>query len=90
MKCHNLTFCLLASIALSGCISDPKYVEEDFGKSVTQMINAQIYDPKAASQPDELPPLLVDGEVATIGVDGYRESTKRKDSKPSNVSITLE
>lgn len=84
---HLIVF---ASLPLTGCVLDPRHVEDDFGKSVKQMISAQIYDPKAASQPDELPPLLLDGEVAGTSMDGYREDAKRKEKSDSNLTITID
>ena len=89
MKYPYLAFVVLLQLSVTGCISDPKQVEDDFGSSVKQMVNAQIYDPVAASQPDSMPPLILDGAVAGTGVDGYRTDAKRKEKASSNISFSI-
>ncbi len=68
-------------VLLGGCSADPKYVEEDFGNSVRQMVAAQIYDPVTASNPAEEPPELLDGAGASESVTGYRESARRRSTR---------
>lgn len=75
------------STLASGCISDPKFVEEDFGNSVRQMVQSQIYDPAAASTPSELPPESQDGVTSSTSVEDYQEHSKRpkKDQEERSV-----
>ena len=89
MKYTYLTFIVLLQLSLTSCISDPKHVENDFGTSVRQMVDAQIYDPAAASQPDLIPPLIIDGTVAGTGIDGYRADAKRKEKASSNITFSV-
>ena len=90
MKYIYLAFAALLQLSVSGCISDPKHVEDDFGTSVKQMVAAQIYDPAAASRPDLIPPLILDGEVAGAGVDGYREGAKKgEDRSTSKITFSV-
>lgn len=86
---------LTALTALSGmglgCVSDPNFVEEDFGNSVRQMVQGQIYDPAAASTPSELPPDSQDGVTSSTSVEDYREHSKRpkKEQERSVINIGL-
>ena len=81
MNIFALTSISASILFLSGCISDPKIVEEDFGKSVQQMINGQIADPAVASNPDLEGPLLIDGVAASESVLGYRKDAKRPEKR---------
>ena len=84
----TISACIFASfIVLTGCIIDPKHVEEDFGKSVRQMVNAQIYDPVIASNPAELGPETIDGPVSATSVEEYREGAKKEKDNPITFSI---
>ena len=57
----------LISIFVSGCSStDPTRVEADYGNSVRNMIEAQIYDPDAAKYPPSEPPTTLDGSYAEM------------------------
>ena len=94
MKRNYLTAlsALIASsaLALGGCIIDPTHVEEDFGSSVRQMIAGQIYDPEAASNPDENAPALVDGVAVTRAIEGYREDAKREERRERGTIVQPE
>jgi hypothetical protein len=67
---------LLAS-TLTACANtadtDPVRVEQDFGRSVDQMIEAQIYDPKAARKPPTEPPMGLDGVQGEAILKTHRE-----------------
>jgi hypothetical protein len=59
---------------IAGCnTSDPLRVEEDFGNSVHQMVQGQIYDPNAALFPDPEPPMTSDGIRAGNALESYRK-----------------
>lgn len=90
MKYRYIVVIGLLQVSLAGCISDANYVEDDFGTSVRQMVDAQIYDPAAASQPDLIPPLLIDGEVVGTTVEGYRQDAKREDKAGSNIVFSID
>ena len=67
----------LAALTSGGCAwQEPARVEADFGKSVRQMVQAQIHDTQAASRPATNGPDLIDGSTAAIGVEGVRQATR--------------
>ncbi len=75
-----------AAVLLAGCAStDATRVEEDFGTSVRQMVDAQIYDPEAAKNPRKDPPMGLDGVQAEAVLDVYREHV----GDPEEVTETL-
>ncbi len=79
-----------ASLA-AGCATtdtDPVRVEDDFGKSVRQMISAQIYDPAAARNPAVQPPMGLDGVQATAVLQAQREHVG--DPKEVNKQMRIE
>ena len=80
---------VLMQIGLSGCIIDPTVVEDDFGQSVRQMVEGQIYDPVTASNPSVDGPLIVDGVVVGTIVGGYREAAKRKADSTNTITFTV-
>lgn len=76
----KFSFVALWVICLGGCTAstDPIQVENDYGNSVRQMIDAQIYDPAAVHNP----PTQVPGFDAPKGHNVLEEY--RKDvAKPS-------
>ncbi|QBQ55878.1 hypothetical protein [Nitrosococcus wardiae] len=73
-------------VLLLGCTStDPVRVEQDFGNSVRNMIQAQIYDPEAARNPPVDPPAALDGAKAGEALKEYRQDV----GKPSKVEKEL-
>ena len=65
----------LAALVAGGCAwHEPARVEEDFGESVRQMVQAQIHDPQTAARPAVNGPELLDGTTADISIEGYRQS----------------
>ena len=70
---NTLPLLLLSGFMLAGCTStDPRRVENDFGESVRQMINAQLYDPEAAADPPLIGVDTLDGPTAATTIDNYR------------------
>lgn len=62
MRHPNVTIILLASLLLASCATSPApRVDADLGKSVSSMIQAQTYDPRAAAHPPTLGPAIGDG-----------------------------
>jgi hypothetical protein len=65
------------ALVLGACANtsdtDPVRVEQDFGRSVDQMIEAQIYDPKAARKPPAEPPMGLDGVQGEAILKTHRE-----------------
>ena len=74
---NSLGAVFVSAFLVAGCATtdtDPSRVEDDFGNSVRHMVNAQIYDPVAAQNPPEAPPMGIDGVQAEAAIDVYRKS----------------
>lgn len=65
-----------ATVLLSGCADTP-VADADYGSSVQQMVQAQTYDPAAASNPPELAPETSDGERLKNALKVYREDVAK-------------
>jgi hypothetical protein len=64
---------LVASLLLTACTrSDPVRVEQDFGNSVRNMIEAQTYNPEASRHPPVNPPEVLDGTKGNRVIETYR------------------
>ncbi len=75
---------------LSGCAStDAVRVEEDFGNSVRNMIQAQTYNPDAARNPPSEPPKVLDGTVGRRVLETYRGDVAppRKTEQPIQLDV---
>ena len=79
-KTYNLlgiTMLSIASLVLTGCNSEPKRVEADFGNSATQMIQASTYNPEAAASTESKPVIGMDGKRAMSSMEAMRTDTER-------------
>lgn len=78
-----------AAALLSGvvtvAVAGPTATEADFGNSVRNMIEQQTYDPKAAAQPAQNPPTMMDGERAAAALKVYRTQTE----KPAKTDVPI-
>lgn len=72
---HPIAFAIV-TLALSGCADTP-VADADYGKSVPQMVQAQTYDPAAASNPPELAPEITDAERVKNALDVYRKDVAK-------------
>ncbi len=86
---RNSAFIGLASYMISGCLTPPKTLEEDFGVSVRQMVKSQIYDPVVAAEPGDLPPEILDGIAASESLKGYRERSVHEDEEDEDLTLIL-
>ena len=78
---------LLGMSALSSCTwYETPRVESDFGVSVRQMVAAQIYDPKAASEPSLFGPDAHTGDAANIAVEAYLRASAQARVQRSRTS----
>lgn len=81
---------VVAMLSATGCSStDPVRVEEDFGNSVRNMVNAQIYNPNAAKNPPAEPPLALDGEKADKVLEAYRGDVYKPEKAERPISIRI-
>ena len=68
-----LTF---ASLTSTGCSTEPKRVEADYGNSVQQMVQASTYNPEAAASTESIPVLGMDGKRAMNSLDAMKTDTE--------------
>lgn len=69
----------IITLAVSGC-GTPE-TDADYGRSVRQMVQAQTYDPAAASNPPELAPETADGARLKNALDVYRKDVAKGSAK---------
>ena len=77
------TILSLSALITSGCgtiAGDMTKVEEDYGNSVRQMVQAQIYDPNAANFPSRQGPMSSDGDKAVRTLESYRNDIPKPES----------
>lgn len=75
----KLPACIIAGVLLAplaGCVDNPPRNAE-FGDSVRAMVDAQTFDPEAASNPPEAAPETGDGQRLENVVGGYRKDVAR-------------
>lgn len=63
------------TLAMAGCANT--YSDEDYGRSVQQMVQSQTFDPAAASNPPELAPEITDGARLQNALDVYRKDVAK-------------
>lgn len=79
---------LTLNLTLVGCADTP-HSDAQRGEAVRQMIQAQTYDPAAASNPPALAPEVGDGERIRNAIDNYRKDVA-KGSEEVKQSIIFE
>lgn len=86
----RLGWTALLLLAIAGCVStEPVRVEEGFGKSVNQMVQAQTYNPEAAARTESLPVKEMDGKMAVDSLNALRKETAR-DTETLNSVINVQ
>lgn len=73
MNTIHMSGLVIAALALSACAT----TDDDYGQSVRQMVQAQTFDPAAASNPPELPPEVTDGARLQNALDVYRKDVAK-------------
>jgi hypothetical protein len=78
---------LAASLALAGCARTP--LEADYGRSVQNLNESQVYDPITLTRPSTAAVVGGDPDMINLGLTNLRTSaTDRKEvPKPVNISI---
>lgn len=66
---------VIAVLAVSGCANTTS--DDDYGQSVRQLVQAQTFDPAAASNPPELAPEITDGARLQNALDVYRKDVAK-------------
>jgi hypothetical protein len=77
------------SAATSGCSTEPKRVEADYGNSVTQTVQAATYNPEAAASTESIPVVGLDGKRAMRTLDAMRTDTERPEDFDDIIDIEL-
>jgi hypothetical protein len=80
---YYATILSLGVLFTSGCgttAGDMTNVEDDYGNSVKQMVQAQIYDPNAANFPSRQGPMSYDGDKAVRTLESYRKDIPKPES----------
>ena len=80
----------LAGIILCvGCTNKMENLQEDFGKSYRNMVEAQIYNPDAARNPPLDPPMSLDGEKGELILKTYRETVGTPKAIERDIKIQI-
>ena len=66
---------VVATLVVAGCANT--FSDEDYGRSVQQMVQSQTFDPAAASNPPEMPPPVTDAERLKNALDVYRKDVAK-------------
>ena len=77
------------SAVTSGCSTEPKRVEADYGNSVSQMVQAQTYNPEAAASTESVPVIGLDGKRAMSTLDALRTDTERPEDFDDIIDIEV-
>ncbi len=90
MKIPYLTITVATGLVLigSGCANQNR-TEVDFGNSVRQMVEQQIYDMNAASSPDTNAVLGGDPDRLNNTLEGHREDVANPGDVAAPVTINL-
>ncbi|MGQ0592863.1 MAG: hypothetical protein ACT4QB_09490 [Gammaproteobacteria bacterium] len=81
---------LSAALLLTACTwSDPVRVEQDFGKSVRNMVKAQTYNPEASRHPPVDPPERLDGTRGNRALEIYRGDIAKPEVVDQPIRINI-
>jgi hypothetical protein len=87
-KCGITLNAMVLVALLAGCATEPTPLDEDFGKSVRQMMAAQRYEPPGAPALPEEPPVL-DGLKADEAIRTYRGEDGKQEEAAQPIVIDL-
>lgn len=66
---------VLVTLAVAGCANT--FSDDDYGRSVQQLVQSQTLDPATASNPAEFAPDFTDGERLKNALDVYRKDVAK-------------
>jgi len=81
------TVTAISALAAAGCVDMPS--DADYGTSVSQMIEAQTYDAKAAANPREEAPTSSDGARLQNALDNYRKDVAKGPEVERELEFTV-
>jgi hypothetical protein len=76
MNTLHATAIAIVTLWIAGCADTP-LADADYGNSVRQMIQAQTFDPAAASNPPALGPDITDGARLEAALEIYRKDVAK-------------
>ena len=88
-KWNLLAFSALILSACGDANYRPSAVDDNFGKSVKHMMQAQILNPQAAQNPPTEPPKHMDGYAGENTIEAFRETFSTIE-EVSPIDITVE
>ncbi|MET0658697.1 MAG: hypothetical protein ABW110_11145 [Steroidobacteraceae bacterium] len=77
MNSNTLYWILASSATLYGCAAETPHADTHYGDAVREMVQAQTYDPAAASNPPALAPEVGDGERIRNAIENYRKDVAK-------------
>lgn len=90
IKLSGAVLALSAAVLITACTySDPVRVEQDFGKSVRNMIKAQTYNPEASRHPPVGPPEGLDGNRGNRALETYRGDVAKPEEVKQPIQINI-
>ena len=90
IKLSGAVLALSAAVLITGCTySDPARVEQDFGKSVRNMVKAQTYNPEASRRPRVGPPEGLDGNRGNRALEAYRGDVAKPEEIKQPIQINI-
>ena len=90
IKLSGAVLALSAAVLITACTySDPVRVEQDFGKSVRNMVKAQTYNPEASRHPPVRPPEGVDGTRGNRALETYRGDVASPEEVKQPIQINI-
>ena len=89
IKLSGAVLALSAAVLITACTySDPVRVEQDFGKSVRNMVKAPTYNPEASRHPPG-PPEGLDGNRGNRALEAYRGDVANPEEIKQPIQINI-
>ena len=92
MKMLTIPALMAGALWLAGCADGnyrPYVLDDSFGKTSRQLVNASIADPQAAAHPPANSPRKMDGYAGVHIMRGYRQGFSQTPDQPPSVSINV-
>ena len=77
-NCMAVILLGIVMVMSTGCSTEPKRVEADYGNSVNQMVQAATYNPEAAASTESIPVFGMDGKRAMYSLDAMQTTTEQR------------
>jgi hypothetical protein len=84
---RSLPLCM--ACLLGGCANQPTQTEMNFGESVRQMVQAQIYDPRTVTMPSDEAIDGTDGPYLEGAVEAYQNTVSDSGNVGNDIVISV-